>query len=239
MASSRTGARAVSFAAMTARPLPMPAALAIDLDGTLVDTVQTRIRAWLLAFEEAGIPADAERIAPLIGSDGRRLARLVGRDAGHEIDDGRAEAIDRRSGELFDRLNQDPRVLPGARELLAAADRRSIRWAIATSSRREQVARSVEALGLERPPTIVDGASVAHAKPAPDLFLRAAEVLATEPARCWSIGDSTWDVVASVAAGMPAIGVLAGSVAGEAALRDAGAALVVATLQDLTALLDR
>jgi HAD superfamily hydrolase (TIGR01509 family) len=221
-----------------ARPLP-PDALAIDLDGTLVDTVQTRIDAWLEAFAEAGLPADAARIAPLIGSDGKRLARLIGGDAGHEIDDARAEAIDRRSGELFDRLNQDPTPLPGARELLQAADERSIRWAIATSSRREQVARSVQALGLARPPTIVDGTSVVHAKPAPDLFLKAAEVLGVEPARCWSIGDATWDIVASVAAGMPAVGVTAGSVAGERALREAGATLVVATLLDLIPLLDR
>jgi HAD superfamily hydrolase (TIGR01509 family) len=215
-----------------------PRALAIDLDGTLVDTVETRIRAWLTAFEEARIPASRERISPLIGSDGKRLATVIAGDAGMTLDDARAEAIDKRSGELFDRLNEDPQPLPGARDLLRAADERRIPWAIATSSRREQVERSIAALGLERRPTIVDGSSVRHAKPAPDLFLKVAEVLGVEPGRSWSIGDATWDVQASIAAGMVAVGVLAGSAVGEAALRRAGAALVVPTLEELIPLLD-
>ena len=222
---------------MSDAPLATPDGLALDLDGTLVDTVGARIRAWRDAFAEAGIPADDARIAPLIGSDGKRLARLIAGESGRELDVHRAEALDRRSGELFDALNADPQPLPGARELLEAADALGIRWTIATSSRREQVTRSVAALGLSRPPTIVDGSSVTHAKPAPDLFLKAAEVLGVTAGRCWSIGDATWDVVASVAAGMTAVGVTAGSAAGERALRDAGAALVVRTLHDLIPLL--
>lgn len=218
--------------------LRRPQALALDLDGTLVDTVPARIDAWLRTFAEHAITADAARIAPLIGSDGKRLARVIAEEAGIEIDDDRAEAIDRRSGEIFDQLNQDPQVLPGARGLLDEADRRGIRWTIATSSRREQVSRSVAALGLARPPTIVDGTSVTHAKPAPDLFLKAAEVLDVDPGACWSIGDATWDVVASVAAGMTAIGVTAGSAVGAATLREAGATLVVRTLGELVPRLD-
>jgi beta-phosphoglucomutase-like phosphatase (HAD superfamily) len=55
--------------------LPVPEAVILDLDGTLVDTVDTRIRAWLAVFDEFGIPATREQVAPLIGIDGRRLAR--------------------------------------------------------------------------------------------------------------------------------------------------------------------
>jgi beta-phosphoglucomutase-like phosphatase (HAD superfamily) len=104
---------------------------------------------------------------------------------------------------------------------------------IATSSRREQVTASVDALRLDREPTIVDGSHVEHAKPAPDLLLLAAERLGLSPSRCWAVGDSTWDMRASVAAGMPAIGVTAGSAVSADDLRGAGAALVIATLADL------
>jgi beta-phosphoglucomutase-like phosphatase (HAD superfamily) len=55
----------------------MPAAVIFDLDGTLVDTVETRIEAWLRTFEEQGIAADREQVAKLIGSDGRRVARVM------------------------------------------------------------------------------------------------------------------------------------------------------------------
>jgi beta-phosphoglucomutase-like phosphatase (HAD superfamily) len=113
-------------------------------------------------------------------------------------------------------------------------ERRAIVWAIATSSRKEQVATSVTALGLRGEPTIVDASHVKHAKPEPDLLLLAAKQLGVEPAACWYIGDSTWDMVSAVAAGMIAIGVTAGSAVDTATLEGAGAAAVVRTLDDLT-----
>jgi HAD superfamily hydrolase (TIGR01509 family) len=213
--------------------LPLPAAILFDLDGTLIDTVETRIAAWLEALAEAGFPTTRERLAPLIGLDGRRLAREIAALAGTPIDDGRAEAIDRRSGEIYERRNQDPRPLPGVGEVVAAIETRGLRWAIATSSRKSQVATSVAALRLDRAPTIVDASHVERAKPEPDLLLLAAEQLGVEPARCWYIGDSTWDMVAAVAAGMLPIGVTAGSAVDDAALAGAGAAVVVRSLLDV------
>jgi HAD superfamily hydrolase (TIGR01509 family) len=149
-----------------------------------------------------------------------------------ELAEGRDELIDARSGEIFTALNRDPRPLPGARELLARLDAAEIGWAIATSSRREQVAASVAALELTGAPLIVDGTHVANAKPAPDLLLLAAARLGADPSRCWYIGDATPDMLAAVAAGMVPIGVTSGAV-DEAALRSAGAERVVASLSDL------
>ena len=210
-----------------------PNAIILDLDGTLVDTVPARIDAWSAVFEERGIAATRAQLEPMIGIDGRQLAREVSAAAGRQLTDEEAEAIDRRSGELFDRRNREPRPLPGARELLRTLDERGLTWAIATSSRREQVRASVSALGLAHAPRIVDGSHVEHAKPAPDILLLAARELGVAPETGWYIGDSTWDMRAAVAAGMVATGVLAGSAVDEAALREAGAALVVPTLGDL------
>ncbi|HYN63422.1 MAG TPA: HAD family phosphatase [Candidatus Limnocylindrales bacterium] len=208
-------------------------ALVLDLDGTLVDTVETRIHAWLAAFDEFGIPASRTQVAPLIGIDGRRLARDVATAAGHDLPPGGDEAIDLRSGEIYGELNRDPRPLPGARELLTWLDDAGLPWAIATSSRREQVGASLAALDLPRSPTIVDGTHVTHAKPAPDLLLLASRELDREPAGCWCVGDSTWDMEAATAAGMLPVGVTAGAAVSSAELRAAGAALVIETLTDL------
>ena len=206
---------------MTTPPDQQPAALIFDLDGTLVDTVQARIAAWLRTFEEFGIAADRRQVAKLIGSDGRRLARVVADAAGIAIDAALAEEIDRRAGDAYGELNTDPRPLPGARELLQALDAMGLRWAIATSSRPEQVGKSIESLNLPRPPTIIDGSRVEHAKPAPDLLLFAARELGIEPSHAWYVGDSIWDMQAARAAGMPAIGVASGS-ATAVELQDAG-----------------
>lgn len=210
-----------------------PAGILFDLDGTLVDTVPARIDAWAVALEEAGIAATHAQLEPMIGMDGRRLAREASEAGGRHLGEDEAEAIDRRSGELFDARNRDPRPLPGAREILLGLDTRGITWAIATSSRREQVAASIAALELPAEPRIVDGSHVEHAKPAPDLLLLGARELGIAPDASWYVGDSTWDMRAAVAAGMVPIGVLAGAAVDEAALQDAGASVVLPTLRDL------
>ncbi len=212
---------------------PPPDAIVFDLDGTLVDTVDDRIQAWAAAFAERSIPVARAQLEPMIGMDGRRLAREVAHGAGRTLAEAEVEELDRRSGELFDERNGDPRPLPGARELLRRLDAAGIPWAIATSSRPEQVARSVSALGLSREPRLVDGSRVEHAKPAPDLLFLAARELAIDPGATWYVGDSTWDMAASMAAGMRGIGVLAGAAVSADALVRAGARLVVATLDEL------
>lgn len=215
--------------------LPHPGAVLFDLDGTLVDTVESRISSWVTALEEAGFPTTRQRLAPLIGADGKRIAREIAALAGVVLDEAHTEAMDRRSGEVFERLNHSPQSLPGVRELVSAIEtsERRIRWAIATSSRMAQVATSVAALGLDSEPLIVDASHVQHAKPEPDLLLLAAEQLEVEPAMCWYVGDSTWDMVAAVAAGMIPIGVTAGAAVDEGTLRGAGAAVIVGSLLDL------
>jgi HAD superfamily hydrolase (TIGR01509 family) len=213
--------------------LPVPEAVLFDLDGTLVDTVSTRIAAWLEALGEAGYPTDQDQLAPLIGLDGKRLASEIAALAGRPIDEARSEEIDRRSGEIYARLNSSPRALPGVRRLIEAIEDNDISWAIATSSRKEQVTASVAALALPTEPTIVDASHVTHAKPEPDLLLLAAKEVDVEPAHCWYVGDSTWDMVSAVAAGMIAIGVSAGSAVEPGVLEGAGAAAVVPTLNEL------
>lgn len=213
-------------------PVQRPTAVIFDLDGTLVDTVEARIGAWLAVFAEEGIPADRGHVAALIGSDGRRLAREVANAAGITLAPGRDEQIDARCGDLFAELNARPRALPGVSDALRRIEAAGVPWAIATSSRREQVAPSVAALGLARSPLIVDGSHVEHAKPAPDLLLLAAKELHADPATCWYVGDATWDMRAASAAGMVPIGVTSGAV-DAATLLAAGARRVIASLAEL------
>jgi HAD superfamily hydrolase (TIGR01509 family) len=216
-----------------------PAALVFDLDGTIVDTVGTRVDAWLRTFAEVGIPADRTHLGTLIGSDGKRLAIEVAEVAGRRIDDVKAEAIDRRAGQLFGELNTDPRPLPGIREIIAALEGAGIPWTIATSSRAEQVQQSLAPLGLAHLPPLADGSQVKHAKPAPDVLLLAADLLGVPARRCWYVGDATWDMLAARAAAMTGIGITTGA-ADAITLRRAGAAIVHPTIVELhAALVDR
>lgn len=109
--------------------------------------------------------------------------------------------------------------------------------AIGTSSLPQQVQASVAALDLPERPRIVDGGHVKHAKPAPDLLLLAAQQLKVAPGRCWYVGDATWDMLASQAAGMTGIGVPYGA-ASKKDLLKAGA-VAVTTFGSLHAELQR
>lgn len=207
-----------------------------DLDGTLVDTVEARLEAWLRAFDEFRIRADRDQVKALIGSDGRRLARVIADSARVAIQSKQASEIDRRAGEIYNELNTNPRPLLGVKETLAALDAGGIMWAIATSSLEAQVSASVEALELARRPLIVDGSHVAQAKPAPDLLLRASIELRVSPNGTWYVGDAVWDMEAAKAADMPSIGVTTGFAAAED-LEAAGAWLVIDQLDRIIPLL--
>lgn len=212
--------------------LPRPGAVVCDLDGTLVDTVPIRIRAWLQTMGEFGIPADRDHVASLIGADGKWLAERVAARAGRELSAPEADAIDRRAGEIYGAMNTDPRVLPGVLAFTEALRATRIPWAIATSSRPEQVSQSLAALGLPELPVVVDGMQVRRAKPAPDLLLAAADALGTRPEVCWCVGDSRWDVRAATEARMIPVGVATGSATREELLAD-GARVVVDSLDEL------
>jgi HAD superfamily hydrolase (TIGR01509 family) len=206
--------------------LPDPEALLFDLDGTLVDTLPVRVEAWRRAFAGIGLTIDPATLPLYMGSDGRWLAGEVGRAAGREFDWAARDELDRSAGAFFDELNVSPAVIPGATELLTALESSRTTFGIATASQPGQVAVSVAALRLPAPPRIIDGGHVEHAKPAPDLLLVAAEQVGVAPARCWYVGDSAWDMMAGVAAGMTTIGVTTGAT-DAGGLRAAGAAVVI------------
>lgn len=217
--------------------LPRPGAVLFDLDGTLVDTVPTRIVAWRRAFEHVGIATTREQVAAYIGCDGRRLAKAAAQAVGRHLDDRQAGEVDRLAGSIYEELNTDPRPLPGMRRLVRVLEASGVPWAIGTSSGRDQVVASLRAMDLHSTPRIVDGSQVRVAKPEPDLLLQSAAVLEVRPSRCWYVGDSVWDVRAAIAAGMTPIAVLAGSAASATELRSEGAAAVVRDLAAVASLL--
>lgn len=212
--------------------LRAPRAVIFDLDGTLVDTVGTRVEAWMDTFPLFGIHPAPDFLAPLMGSDGKFLARTVAEHYGVPIAPGMDVEIDIEAGRRFRIRNAHPRALPAATETLDLLTARGVPWAVATSSLPDDALESVQSLGLATLPLICDGADVEHAKPAPDLLLKAAGLLDTPPEDAWYVGDSRWDMLAAAAAGMAAVGVLTGATS-ETELRASGAGVIYPTLREL------
>jgi HAD superfamily hydrolase (TIGR01509 family) len=212
-------------------------ALIFDLDGTLVDTVYAHVFAWQRAFAEEGLPIDGWRIHRRVGMSGGLFTRAAAREVGRELSLEEAEALQRRHGELFRELLPDRRPLPGAVDVLRDLREGGVTHGIATSGRRPEIDKSLEALGVGEETVVVERGDVTRAKPEPDLFLACAERLGAPPAQCYVVGDAVWDLLAARRAGMLAVGLLSGGY-GENELLAAGAYRVYRDAEELRHSLD-
>lgn len=121
--------------------------------------------------------------------------------------------------DLYDRavlelMKQPIEPLPGARELIEELRRRGVPIAVASASLRQWVDATLRGLGLEGAfATTVSASEVEHAKPAPDLYLLAAERLGVPPEHCLAVEDTLTGITSAKAAGMFAVQVRAASTA--------------------------
>jgi HAD superfamily hydrolase (TIGR01549 family) len=197
-------------------------ALIFDLDGTLVDTVYAHVFAWQRALAEAGMPIDAWRIHRRIGMSGGLFTRAVARELGRPLEDDEVNRVQGRHGQLFRELLPERRPLPGASDLLRELRELGITHGIATSGRRPEIDRSLEALGVGAETAVVERGDVLRAKPEPDLFVECARRLGAVPDDCYVVGDAVWDLLAARRARMLSVGLLSGGY-GEDELTQAGA----------------
>ena len=212
-------------------------AMIFDLDGTLVDTVYAHVFAWQRAFEEMDLAIDGWRIHRRIGMSGGLFTRAAARELNQELTPEATETLQRRHGQLFREFLPNRRALPGAVALLKELKDAGVAFGIATSGRRPEIDRSLEALGVDEHTVVIERGDVMRAKPEPDLFLACQERLGVPPAECYVVGDAVWDLLAARRAGILSIGVLSGGY-GEDELINAGAFRVYRDPAELHASLD-
>ncbi len=197
---------------------PAPAALILDLDGVVTDTASQHETAWRAMLEAHGIPflpAAYERTRGRSRADS--LRELLGdHDVAPETFDTMLAEKNARYVEALESLSLRD-LLPGILDLLLAAETRDWKVAIGSSSR--NAALVLDRIGVtDLFDAVADGTS-GEPKPAPDIFLAAADLVDIEPAACVVIEDATSGVDAGLAAGMRVIGVGPADRVGHAHLR--------------------
>jgi HAD superfamily hydrolase (TIGR01549 family) len=212
-------------------------ALLFDLDGTLLDSVYQHVLAWNEALEAEGMDLSVWRIHRRIGMSGGLFVRALNREIGRRITAEQAERLQRLHGEGVLRRIDEIRPLPGARELLRTLTEMGVPWAIATSGRGHSAHPMIRKLEPPEGTVVITRDEVPYAKPNPDLFLAAAARLGRDPASCFVVGDSVWDMLAARRASALGVGVLSGGY-GREELIAAGTYRVYDDPADLLAHLD-
>jgi HAD superfamily hydrolase (TIGR01509 family) len=183
------------------------------------------------------MPIDGWRIHRRIGMSGGLFARAVAREVGRPLSPEEAEEIQQRHGAIFREILPERRPLPGAVQLLSDLRELGVVHGIATSGRRPEIDKSLDALGVSGDTVVVERGDVTRAKPEPDLFLACAKRLGVEPNECYVVGDAVWDLLAARRAGMLSVGLLSGGY-GEDELTRAGAFRVYRDAEELRGSLD-
>jgi sugar-phosphatase len=192
-----------------------------DLDGVLVDSHASIMRAWRWWGERHGI----ERAAIDAVQQGRPSGEIIAAlapalDAGAE-----SRALDLRQADDTDGVV----ALPGAAEMLSAFG--PDRVAIVTSCTVPLAAARLRAAGLEAPAVLVTPERLRRGKPDPEGYLLAARELGADPADCVVLEDAPAGVQAGRAAGMRVVGLLTTHAAEEIAAAHERVASVAEWLQ--------
>jgi phosphoglycolate phosphatase-like HAD superfamily hydrolase len=181
-----------------------------DVDGTLVDSNVAHAQAWHDTFAEAGLDGgDVERIRRLIGMGSDKLLPTA---IGVDKQSPQGEQLAKRRSELF-KQRYLPRVrgFAGAHELVETLARRKLTLGVATSAQPDELRdllRIVNAEGLADRAASSD--DVKSSKPDPDVVDAALQRIGLPASDVVLIGDTPYDVEASLRAGIRVVAVRCG-----------------------------
>jgi sugar-phosphatase len=191
-----------------------------DLDGVLVDSQASIMRAWRSWGRRHGLEAAAVEAVEHGRPSGEIVAALApGLDAAEE-----SRALDALQAED----TADVVALPGAADLLRTFGPDGV--AVVTSCTGPLAQARLRAAGLEPPPVVVTADRLRRGKPDPEGYLLAARALGAAPSECVVLEDAPAGVEAGRAAGMRVVALLTTHAAEELAAADELVASVAAWL---------
>lgn len=177
-----------------------------DMDGVLTDTIEFHYQSWEKLAREEGIPFNRELNDTLRGLSRRdSLMQILGdRYLPEAKIEEMLELKNRYYLDFIDEMTP-AHLLPGVDDLLNELRAAGMKTAIASAS--QNVRAVIPRLGIaDRIDVVTNVYKVKRSKPAPDVFLHAAEQLEVSPNQCLVVEDAEAGVEAALAAGMWALG---------------------------------
>ena len=180
-----------------------------DVDGTLVASNEAHAQSWVDTLREIGYDVPFDVVWPMVGMGGDKLLPSA---TGIESDSDLGKQLGERRWEIFVRdYLPHLRPTPGARELVSRMKDDGLKLVIATSAKGNELELLLEAAGVADLFELKTSSSDAkESKPDPDIVQAAVRKSRLAPENLIMLGDTPYDVQASIGANVNLIGLLSG-----------------------------
>ena len=181
-----------------------PAAVLFDMDGLMIESERALLQCWREASQELGLELEDALWLSFVGLSDRACHALLLERLG---DEALLKSLLHGLQVRYDaHVEAGLPLKVGVLELLALLEERGIPRAVVTSTRRERALQKLTTtVLLPHFHDVIAGNEVQHTKPAPDIYLLAAQRLGVPPSECVVLEDSVPGVRAALAAGMTPI----------------------------------
>ncbi|WDS34647.1 HAD family phosphatase [Pseudoxanthomonas sp.] len=181
----------------------VPEAVIFDMDGLMLDSERASLRSWSRGAREIGLQIEDAFWLRLVGHS-MAACQLILRE---RMEPAQIEALLARCMVLYrEEVDAGVPLRPGIHEILQLLAQHGIPCGVATSTRRPLAPHKLETAGLlPYFKAVTAGDDVEHPKPAPDIYLLAAQRMGAAPERCLALEDSPAGVTAALAAGLTVI----------------------------------
>jgi beta-phosphoglucomutase len=172
-----------------------------DMDGVLSDSEQYISKAAIMMFGELGLNVKPEDFKPFVGTGENRYIGGVAEKYGLKVD---IEKVKARTYSIYQEIiKSNLKPLPGAVIFVKSCRERGLKIAVATSADEVKMKANLREIGIPASmfDATVNGLEVVNKKPAPDIYLMAAQKLGLKPGECLVIEDSVSGIKAAKSAG--------------------------------------
>lgn len=180
-------------------------AVVFDMDGVVFDSELLVLETWKAVADKYGFPNIEKVCKECLGTNSEATKQIFLKHYGTDFP---YDAYKKEMSALFHERAAGGRLpkKPGVEELLSALKEHGMKVALASSTRRAIVLRELEEGGLlSYFDKVVCGDMVNRSKPAPDIFLKACELLEVSPEKAYAVEDSYNGIRAAYSAGMKPI----------------------------------
>lgn len=176
-------------------------AVLFDMDGVLLDSEEYICQAGIIMFREKGFSVSPEDFVEFTGMGENRYLGGVARkhNIPFELEKDKARTYEIYAGLVAGKLAP----FRGVIEFIGRCLAMGLKIAVASSADPVKISINLAEIGIpgETFHSIVSGLDIEHKKPAPDIFLKAAENLGVDPSECLVIEDAISGVAAGKASG--------------------------------------